>query len=114
MAGRVGTKAKPVAYVQPPAVEDAQVQRALEVLTSAIQEIQSRPRRDVIVNVDLVVGTNKISHGLARPCVGYNLTITDANVVFTHAINKSNPRPDLEVWVTVVGTAQTATTIEVY
>jgi hypothetical protein len=35
-------------------------------------------------------------------------------VTFSHAIDRENPRPDLTVWITVIGVAQPKALIEVY
>lgn len=82
-------------------------------LVQAVRDLQLVGKR-VVVTANLVVGTNRIAHGLGRSCVGYTLTPTTANASFAHAINTTNPRPDLEVWITVIGVAQTAATIEVF
>lgn len=42
MAGRRAPRPRPVASVQPPAVEDPIAQRAFDVLTGAVQDLQSR------------------------------------------------------------------------
>lgn len=112
MAGRRAIAAKPLGQLQTPSVEDATTQRAFEVVTGAVQELQTKRNRDV-VTANLIVGTNRIRHNLGRACAGYTLTPTTANATFAHAIDKTNPRPDLEVWITVIGVAQTAATIEV-
>ena len=116
MAGRSPRdhRASPVARVQPPAVADSATQRAIDVLAGALQDQQSKRQYDVVQNVDLVVGTNKVTHGLGRACVGYNLTATVADATFAHAIDTDNTHPEREVWITVVGVDQPAATIEVY
>ncbi len=113
MAGRKTVATRPVAQVQVPAVDDVATQRALDVLVGAVQS-QQTGRQRVTITFDLVVGTNKVRHGLGRSCTGYNVTPTTADATFAHAIDKTNPSPQLEVWITVVGIAQPSATIEVF
>lgn len=79
----------------------------------AVQALQKEPKRQV-VSSDLVVGRNVVRHGLTRPVRGYTLTATVADATFAHAIDRSNPRPELEVWINVVGVAQPGAQIEVW
>lgn len=105
MAGR---RAKPpggVERVVSVEVADTQTDRALTRIREAIDRLDRAQKYDVI-EFDLVVGTNKIPHGLGRPVAGYSLTPTVADPTFAHAIDRDNPRPDLTVWIEVVGVAQ--------
>lgn len=113
MAGRHPGRVRPVASVQAPNVDDVVTQQALDKILSALNSQQSLRQRDVVA-FDLVVGTNKVRHGLGRACVGYNLTPTSASAAFAHAIDKTNPHPEFEVWITVIGVAQPAATVEVF
>ncbi len=49
MAGRSTSRGRPVTQAQTPSVDDPKVQRALEVLTLAVQELQARRVVDVIL-----------------------------------------------------------------
>ncbi len=113
MAGRRFIPARTISQLQAPAVEDATTQRAFDVVVGAVQDLQAKRKRDV-VEADLVVGTNRVPHSLGRACEGYTLTPTTADATFAHAIDKTNPRPDLEVWITVIGVAQDGATVEVF
>lgn len=113
MSGKRAIAPRSVSRMQLPSVQDATTNRAFDVISEAVSALQSR-QASVLVFSDLVVGVNKIVHGLGRKCVGYNLTPTTANATFAHALDKTNPRPDKEVWITVVGVGQTAATIEVF
>lgn len=113
MAGRRIVPTRPVVGLQTPNVSEATTQRAIDVLTGSISALQAKRNRDVIT-ANLIVGTNRVRHGLGRALSGYTLTPTTANAGFAHALDKTNPRPDLEVWITVIGVAQTGATVEVY
>lgn len=113
MAGR-RVKAPPAARsLSIPPVEDQQTMRALKQVEQAVQLVQAARSR-VTVTTDLAVGTNRIRHGLGRAALGYTVTPTVADASFAHAIDVSNPRPELEVWITVAGAAQPAARIEVF
>lgn len=113
MAGRRPQRPRATSHLQPTAVEDATTQRALDVVVDAVQDLQDRRERSTHV-VNLVVGTNRIVHGLGRPCVGYTVTPTYATIAFGHALDTTNPRPDREVWITVLGSDQTDAIVEVF
>lgn len=113
MAGRRTHASRPSLQVQVPTVDDSTTQRAFDVLTTAVQNIQNKRQRDV-VTADLVVGTNKVSHGLGRPCTGFTVTLSATNLNFSAALDKTNTNPDHEVWVTVAGSAAAGVSIEVY
>lgn len=113
MAGRHVSLIKPSDVLQAPSVKDESTQRALDVLVGAVQKMQSGRKRQV-VTFDLVVGTNRIAHSLGRPVAGYTITPTTADATFAHAIDRDNPRPDLEVWITVVGVAQSDAVVEIF
>lgn len=94
-------------------VDDPQVARALDVVTGAVQKLESARSRVVVVQ-DLVIGTNKVRHGLGRAALGYSLVATVADAAFAHAIDDTNPRPELEVWISVSGAAQPRARVEVW
>jgi hypothetical protein len=98
-----------------PAVEvkDEQTDRALTLIRQHLDRLDAARKRDS-VTVDLVVGTNRVRHGLGRAVTGYTVTATVADATFAHAIDRNNPRPDLEVWIAVVGVAQPAAVVEVW
>lgn len=113
MAARRGERPRAVATTAAPRVDDAKTERALAAIRASIERLQEAPQRDVLT-FDLVIGTNKIRHGLARPVRGYTITATTASAAFAHALDRTNPRPDLEVWISVVGTDQDGAVIEVW
>lgn len=113
MPGRFVVPVRPALKAQVPKVDDPKVQRALDVLTQHLQELLGRRSR-VSISFDLVVGTNRIPHDLGRACEGYTLTPTVADNGFAHAINTANPRPDLELWITVIGAAQPGAVLEIF
>ncbi len=113
MSGRRAVRPLGVARVPVSRTKDADTNRALTSIAFAVQKVQS-DRKRFVVEADLVVGTNKIPHSLGRPCAGYTVTPTEADATFAHAIDKTNPRPDREVWITVVGVAQPGAIVEVF
>jgi hypothetical protein len=94
-------------------VKDEQTDRALTQIRLHLDKLDAARKRDAI-EFDLVVGTNKIPHGLGRPVAGYTITPTVADATFAHRIDRENPRPDLTVWIVVVGVAQPNALVEVY
>lgn len=112
MAGRVAKAPRTVAGPAQVDVDDPKVQRAIDALRNLVEANARRSR--AALRVDLVVGTNKVPHGLGRAVEGYSLTPTVASVAFAHALDEDNPRPDLEVWIEVIGVAQPRARIEVW
>jgi hypothetical protein len=111
-----GRRAKPpggVERVVAVEVADTQTDRALTRIRETLERLDSARKRDV-VKVDLIVGTNKVRHGLGRPVAGYSITATVADATFAHAIDRDNPRPELEVWITVAGIAMPNAIVEVF
>ena len=113
MAGRRIIPIRPAAQAVVPNVDDPQVSRALDVVADAVQDLQGRAQR-VVVAADLVIGTNKIRHGLGRACKGYSIVPSVATIAFAHALNTANPRPDLEVWISVIGSDMPKAQVEVF
>lgn len=113
MAGRKSQPPRASIALSTPPVDDKQVSRALAQIDQAVQELQAAPARDVLI-VDLVVGSNHIRHSLGRAVQGYSLTPTVADAAFAHALDTANPRPDREVWISVIGAAQPGARIEVF
>lgn len=113
MPARHARSPRSVAITQVPRIKDHDTDRAVASLDSAIKTLQV-DRKRITKRADLVVGSNHISHGLGRACEGCNVTPTVADDTFAFAIDRTNPRPDLEVWITVVGVDQPDATVEVY
>lgn len=113
MAGRRPQRIGPVSALGVTQVDDPQTARAFEETSAAIQRLQ-RARSREAVTVDLIVGTNKVQHSLGRAAMGYTLTPTVADATFAHALDTTNPRPDLEVWITVIGVAQSDARVELW
>lgn len=115
MAGRSVKVIRPVPKLVVPAVEDQNTARAIDVISDAVRDVQSRAQR-VVVAFDLVGGTvNRVPHGLGRAYRGYTVTPTVADATFAHAISsQTNPRKDLEVWIDAVGADQPGAIIEVF
>lgn len=113
MAGRRPLRPRGVSSLAIAAVDDEATNRALDQVGTAIQKLQTDRNRAVVVT-DLLVGTNKVRHGLGRPVAGYTVTPTYLTIAFGHAINQTNPRPDLEVWIDVVGSDQLKTSVEIW
>lgn len=86
---------------------DPATSRLLSDLGAAVQSIPVRDRVPVVV--DLVVGDNKVNHGLGRPARGMTLTPTKADATFAWAMTASDER---QATVTVVGTGQTKCPLE--
>lgn len=113
MAGRRVIAPRSTAAFQLPSVDDETTQRALDKLAVAVSDARSRSRA-VLENTDLVIGTNRVRHGLGRRVVGVHVTPSVASAAFAYALDTTNPRPDLEAWITVVGTDQPRCVVEVW
>lgn len=63
------------------------------------------------ITVDLIVGTNRIVHGLGRKSRGATVSpsVADATFAWSHA-----PDGDLVAVITVVGVAQPGASVEIY
>lgn len=100
----------------PSRVQDKATQRAFDEVNEHLEGVTSSGvlQRQVLT-FDLVVGTNKVSHGLGRPVRGYTLTPTVADATFAHALaDGSNTQRTVSVWITVVGVNQPGATLELY
>ncbi len=113
MSGRVAKRPNVVAQVATIGVEDEATQRALDALTEAVQRLQGARLRDVRV-VTLVAGLNKVPHGLGRAAQGFTVVPTVASAGFAAAIDLSNPRPEVEVWINTIGVDQPNARVEVW
>jgi hypothetical protein len=65
---------------------DPATDRAISTLTSAIQRLEAQIRPRVSMVADLVVGTNRIAHGLGRRPVHCIITPTTASAAFAYAL----------------------------
>jgi hypothetical protein len=113
MAARRPIAIRPVAATPSISVDDPQVDRAIASVRSSVETLE-RTRQRVALTFDLIVGTNKVRHGLGRAFHGYSITPTVASAAFAHAVDTSNPRPDLEAWITVIGADQPDARLEVF
>lgn len=113
MAGRAARRPVSVAVLGLSQVDDRQTARALDNVGDAVQKLQ-QARARTVVDQDLVIGTNKVRHGLGRAATGYTLVATVADATFAHAIDDSNKRPDREIWIVVVGAAQPGARMEIW
>ena len=113
MASRRSKPPPPVDALATEHVRDVTTARVLGSHAQAIRDLQGARSRAVLRS-DLEIGINRIRHGLGRAVEGYTLTPTTASASFAHAIDASNPAPDLEIWISVIGAAQPGARIEVY
>lgn len=113
MAGRRPVRPRAVTGIAAISVDDPQVDRAINVVRDAVATLQS-DRQRFVTDADLVIGTNKIRHGLGRAVVGYSITPSIATIAFAHALDRENPRPDREVWIDVVGSDMPGAVVEVW
>lgn len=113
MAGRATQRPRAVSSLAVVQVDDANTARALSNVGDAVKKLQIGRDRDA-KTFDLVIGTNRVRHGLGRAPLGYTITPTVASAVFAHAIDTTNPRPELEVWIAVIGTAQPGARVEIF
>lgn len=113
MAGRRAERPRFVSSLGIPAVQDQATQRAFDAVGAAVQRLQAERDRDA-VTTDLVIGTNRVRHGLARPAVGFTVTRTAVSAAYADAINLENPHPELEVWIDVIGADQPGARVEVW
>lgn len=113
MAGRVTQRPRTRSVVSVPTVDDPQTAKSLRDIEQAVQRLQLVGDRDQLT-ADLVIGTNKVRHGLGRDVFGCTITPTVASAAFAFAIDVANPNPRLEIWITVVGTDQPKARIEVW
>lgn len=94
-------------------VKDEQTDRALTQIRLHLDKLDAARKRDVI-EFDLVIGTNKVPHGLGRAAAGYTIVPTVVSAAFAHALNRENPRPDLTIWIVCIGVAMPNAIIEVF
>jgi hypothetical protein len=84
------------------------VDRAIDDLSQAIGRLGEG---ESFTDVDLVVGTNRLNHGLGRRPVALEVMPAAANASFAWGYDPEqadNPHPDRQAWITVTGTAMAA------
>jgi hypothetical protein len=91
--------------------DPASVSRHLSDLATAVQASERRAVDRVRVTVDLVVGDNRIAHGLGRPALGATVTPTTADATFAWALTGGDSR---QAVITVVGVPQPRASVEIY
>lgn len=85
------------------------VDRAIDELAEAINRVVDPGQG--FVEVDLIVGTNRINHGLGRIPLGVDVVPKDAASAFAWGYDwtqPDNPVPDRQIWLDVVGAPVTA------
>lgn len=86
------------------------MQDAMKMIVDAIYDLQSRSEKYGF-SADLVVGTNRLSHGLGHGVHGATLTPTVADATFAWELTSSD---DKQVVITVVGVDQPKAWVEVW
>ena len=89
---------------------DPVVSRLISTTASAIDDLQAKQATSVIVKVDLVVGANRINHGLGRRARLAQVTPTVADATYAWAFSTDN---DSQVIVTVIGVPQPSAVVEI-
>lgn len=99
-----------------PEVPDPTTERALRNIETALDPVMDSPLASLqLITADLVVGVNKIAHGLGRAPRNVRVTPTTADASWAWAwTTAGNALPQRQVWITTVGVAQAGATIEVY
>lgn len=93
-------------------VTDTSVQRALQDAETALRNEQSNGIGPTTVLVaDLAVGTNKLNHNLGRKYRFASVMPSVSDATFAWSIDNTNPVPELQLWIDVVGVAQPACTV---
>ena len=83
--------------------------RAVEILTDQMNR-QAMESRAVLV-LDLVIGENRVNHGLGRVAQGANVCPSVADATFAWSHRADGPRQSV---ITVVGVSQPSCTVEFY
>lgn len=87
------------------------VGRALGDLATAQRAQDARVADRVRVTADLVVGDNRVAHGLGRPAIGATVTPTTADASFAWALTGGDSR---QAVIAVVGVPQPRATVELF
>lgn len=90
---------------------DATTSRLLSDLGTGIQTLEGQAQTRTRRVVNLVVGANRITHGLGRKCFGVNLSPSVADPTFAWSFAADGDRVAV---VTVVGVAQPGAAVEFY
>lgn len=90
--------------------DPAAVSRALGDLATAQQATDRRVIDRVRVTVDLVLGANRVSHGLGRPALHATVAPTVADAAFAWALTGGDAK---QAVITVVGVPQPGASVEV-
>lgn len=114
MAGRRVQPPSPVQALSVQKHDDPVIGRMAGQIEQSIQDLQRKTPVRSVVTADLVVGSNHIPHGLERAARGYTLVATVADASFAHAVDTTNPHPERELWVSVIGVAQPGAVLEIW
>lgn len=105
--------AAPAAIAASPAgvkVDDSRsIERAIGQVADAVNAVVETGR--TYVDADLVIGTNRIAHGLGRPAIRVEVIPATANATFAWGFDpaqSTNATPERLAYVEVTGTAMTA------
>ncbi len=93
-----------------PDVNDSATSRALADVSASVGELERNGTRSR-TRFDLVVGDNRITHGLGRVPFGANVTPTVADASFAWALTDADERTAI---ITVVGVDQPGAPLEFY
>jgi hypothetical protein len=91
--------------------DPAKVSRHLSDLVTAVDATARRTADRTVVTADLVVGDNRIAHGLGRPARGATVTPTVADASFAWALTGGDTK---QAVITVIGVAQSKATVELF
>lgn len=91
--------------------DPAKMSRHLGDLVVAVDAQARRTTDRVRVTVDLVVGDNRVAHGLGRAALGATVTPTVADASFAWALTGGDAR---QAVITVIGVPQAKATVELY
>lgn len=91
--------------------DPSKVSRHLSDLATAVQAGEQRAIQRSGSTVDLVVGANRINHGLGRAPLGATVTPTVADASFAWALTGGDAR---QAVITVIGVPQPKAYVEVF
>ncbi len=89
----------------------ADVPRQLGGLAAAVRTLENRAKDRASVVVDLVVGANRINHGLGRVPNGASVTPTVADATWAWAVTDKSAA---QIEITTVGVVQPSAALEVW
>lgn len=117
MALRRAQRPRALAKVAPPEGSDPDVlERAVQDLERDLGDVQdARVLTSQVIVANLVVGVNKINHGLGRAPVFATVVPTVADSTWSWAwLRTTATNPKSQVWIECLGIDQTGATILVY